>query len=293
MNVDVVQDVRAMLGESPVWDAAWNGGQGSLHWLDLATSRYHRLDPARGAAMSHELAVEPGSLALTHTGGLIAAFKDGFWRFDPETGARTAILDPEADMPGNRFNDGKAGPDGAFWAGSLNRDYKKPTGTLWRLAPNGACASVLTDIYVSNGPAWSPAGDRFYFSDSVRGVTWVFPFDAGTGDLGEREIFAGRGAAPGFPDGAAMDADGCLWSARWTGGCLVRFTPAGVVDRTIELPVSLVTSCAFGGPGLDTLFVTSASIGLDEAQIAKEPLSGCVFAVNPGVSGAPVGVYVG
>ena len=289
MTFEVVQDVQAVLGESPVWDAA----RGCLHWLDLAASRYHRLDPATGVATARDLSAAPGSFALTQGGDLVTAFEDGFWRLDPDTGDRAAILDPEPDQPDNRFNDGKAGPDGAFWAGSLNRDYKNPTGALWRLAPDGTCSAALTDIYVSNGPAWSPAGDRFYFSDSVRGVTWVFPFDAGTGVLGQRSVLVERDAAPGFPDGAAMDADGCLWSARWTGGCVARFTPAGNLDRIVKLPVSLVTSCAFGGPSLDTLFVTSATISLDDKQLEAEPLSGRVFSVNVGVFGAPVGVYAG
>ncbi len=287
MNIEVVQQVRSVLGESPVWDVA----RGCLHWLDLAANRYHRLNPDSGNAISHELEAEPGSLALTTAGDLVAAFEDGFWRLDPDTGMRAAIADPEADLLGNRFNDGKAGPDGAFWAGSLSRDYKNPSGTLWRLGSDGQCSAAFGDIYVSNGPAWSPAGDRFYFSDSVRGVTWDFPFADGV--VGARNLFADRDAAPGYPDGAAMDAEGCLWSARWTGGCLVRFAPDGRVDRTVELPVSRVTSCAFGGPGLGTLFVTSASIGLDESELGAEPLSGSVFALNPGISGAPVGVFAG
>ena len=289
VKIDVVQDVRAALGESPVWDA----GAGRLHWMDLAARRYWRLDPATGIAEAHDLPAEPGSLALSRAGDLVAAFEDGFWRLDPETGARTPIADPEVDLPGNRFNDGKAGPDDAFWAGSLSRDYKQASGTLWRLAADGAVTAAFDSIYVSNGPAWSPAGDRFYFSDSVRGVTWSFPFDPATGALGERTVFAARDAAPGYPDGAATDADGCLWSARWTGGCLARFTPDGRVDRLVEMPVSRVTSCAFGGPDLGTLFVTSASIGLGAEELAEAPLSGAVFALNPSVQGAPVGVFAG
>jgi sugar lactone lactonase YvrE len=289
MKIEVVQEVRAVLGESPVWDAA----RGCLHWLDLAAHRYHRLEPSDGATREIELTAEPGSIALTQTGSMVGAFADGFWRFDPDTGARAAMTNPEAGLPDNRFNDGKAGPDGAFWAGSLNRDYAKPTGTLWRLAPDELCAAVMGDIHVSNGPAWSPAGDRFYFSDSVRGVTWVFPFNPESGELGESRVFADRDAAPGYPDGAAMDAKGGLWSARWQGGCVVRFTPQGVVDRMVQLPVSQVTSCAFGGPGLATLFVTTASIGLEAAQLDAQPLSGSVFAFDPGVSGAPVDVYAG
>lgn len=289
MQIDVVQDAGAVLGESPVWDAA----RECLHWMDLAASRYWRLDPGTGAAESHELPAAPGGLALTAAGDLVAAFEDGFWRLDPETGVRAPIADPEANLPGNRFNDAKAGPDGAFWAGSLSRDYKHASGTLWRLALDGVVTAAFDNIYVSNGPAWSPAGDRFYFSDSVRGVTWVFPFDAATGALGERTVFAVRGAAPGFPDGAAVDADGCLWSARWTGGCLARFTPEGRLDRLIDMPVSRVTSCAFGGADLRTLYVTSASIGLSDRELAAEPLSGAVFALDAATAGAPVAVYAG
>lgn len=286
-DIQIVQQVQATLGESPVWDAA----RDCLHWVDLVEKRYWRLDPATGAAGDLALPASPGGMALTADGDLVAAFEDGFWRLDPETGERTLLADPEAGRSENRFNDGKAGPDGAFWAGSVNRAYRRATGTLWRLATDGSCTARLDDIYVSNGPAWSPDGRRFWFSDSVRGVTWSFPFDPATGDLGERELFAGREAAPGFPDGAATDVDGCLWSTRWEGGCLARFAPSGALDRIIEMPVDRVTSCAFGGPGLQTLFVTSAAVGLSAEEKAATPSAGAVFAVQAGVAGAPVGEF--
>ncbi|MYG52381.1 MAG: SMP-30/gluconolactonase/LRE family protein [Rhodospirillaceae bacterium] len=153
-------------------------------------------------------------------------------------------------------------------------------------------------IHRAQRPGWSPDGSVFYIADSPAGAIFRYAFDPaggapGGGVLGPRAVAVEPGLAPGWPDGMAVDAEGCLWSARWDGGCVVRFTPGGAVDRIVDMPVSRPTSCAFAGPGLDILVVTSGTAGMDEAARAAEPLAGGLFAFNPGVSGAPVGTFSG
>ncbi len=292
--VDLLHDARARLGEAPVWDA----GRGCVWWIDCIGRRLHRYDLATGAAASVDAGEAVHSIGICSDGRLVAAMASGFGRLDPETGAFGRLSHPEETRPDFHFNDGKCGPDGCFWAGSMPRNYTGAGGRLFRLGPGDAAAAMAGGFTVPNGPGWSPDGTVFYIADSPAGAIFRYPFDAqggapNGGVLGLRQVAVEPGAAPGWPDGMAVDADGCLWSARWDGGCIVRFTPDGAVDRIVGMPVSRPTSCAFAGPDLDILVVTSGTAGMDEAARAAEPLAGGLFAFDPGVKGAPVGTFGG
>ena len=290
--VDLIDDARARLGESPVWDA----GRGCVWWIDCMGHRLHRTDLPEGAATNVRVGEAIHSIGLCGDGGLVAAMASGFGRLDPETGAFGLLSRPEAARPDHHFNDGKCGPDGRFWAGTMARSYAGAGGRLFRLGPGDAVAAMADGFTVPNGPGWSPDGTVFYIADSPAGAIFRYSFDADDGvpdggALGPRQVAVEPGAAPGWPDGMAVDAEGCLWSARWDGGCVVRFTPGGTVDRIVDMPVSRPTSCAFAGPDLDVLVVTSGTAGMDEAARAAEPFAGGLFALDPGVKGAPVGVF--
>ena len=287
--VDLLDDAKARLGESPVWDA----GRGCVWWIDCIGKRLHRTDLAAGTTASVEVGAAIHSIGLRDGGGLVAAMASGFGRLDPETGAFGLLSRPEAARPDFHFNDGKCGPDGCFWAGSMPRSYAGAGGRLYRLGPGAAAATMADGFTVPNGPGWSPDGTVFYIADSPAGAIFRYAFDAEGGALGPRQVAVEPGAAPGWPDGMAVDEDGCLWSARWDGGCVVRFTPQGAVDRIVDMPVSRPTSCAFAGPDLATLVVTSGTAGMDEAARAAEPLAGGLFAFSPGVKGAPAGTFAG
>ena len=297
--VDLLHDAKARLGESPVWDA----GAGCVRWIDCIGRRLHRTNLSTGATASVEVGEAIHSIGVCNDGGLVAAMASGFGRLDPETGAFDPLSRPEEARPDYHFNDGKCGPDGRFWAGSMPRNYTGAGGRLYRLGPGGAAAQMADGFTVPNGPGWSPDGSVFYIADSPAGAIFRYAFDphGGPSDggapdggaLGPRTVAVEPGLAPGWPDGMAVDAEGCLWSARWAGGCVVRFTPQGAVDRIVGMPVSRPTSCAFAGPELDILVVTSGTAGMDEAARAAEPLAGGLFAFSPGVSGAPVGTFSG
>lgn len=289
MRADLVLDAACELAEGPVWEA--DGAR--LWWTDIAGKAIHWLAPETGRGGVHALPGRVGSFALRRGGGLVLAMERGFAAFDPETGVVAGLCEPEADLSEHRFNDGRCDPAGRFLAGSMNETRRAATGRLWRLDADGAATSVADGVTIANGLAFSPDGRTMYWADSPSGAVHAFDYDVATGRASNRRAWLEAGAAPGSPDGAAVDADGCYWSARWGGGAVVRVTPDGRVDRTVALPVSRVTMCAFGGPDLRTLYITTAWEGMGDAERGREPLAGGLFAASPGVQGLPEPFFEG
>jgi sugar lactone lactonase YvrE len=226
-----------------------------------------------------------GSLAVRNHGGLLLALKSALAFFDPQSGSMRPIASPEADRSSQRFNDGKCDRQGRFWAGTMNDTVRHPDGTLYRLDRSG-CVAVESGITIPNSLCWSPDGRTMYFSDSWTRTICAFDFDPATGQVANRRAFA-RTAAPAIPDGATIDAEGCLWCAEYDGWRITRFAPDGRRMRSIELPLQRPTSCMFGGPDLGTLFVTSATQRLSPEELSKQPLAGALLAMDVGVRGLP------
>ena len=271
-DVSCVLDVRAALGEGPTWSRE----ERRLYWVNINGHTVNRFDPATGANEVCQLPEQVGSFVLREAGGLVVALRSGFHFLDFDTAALTPIVDPEADKPDNRFNDGRCGPDGRFWAGTM-RDPQDPTqrtGALYCLDTDLSWRTMVPDVGVSNGLAFSPDGGTMYYADTRQETIWTFDFDAESGTLGNRRVFATTHDLPGRPDGGCVDAEGFYWSANVDGWQMVRFAPDGSVDRTIKLPVQKPTMPAFGGDNLEIMYVTS--IG-----------SGGIFACEPGVRGLP------
>jgi sugar lactone lactonase YvrE len=288
-RVDCVLEARNRLGEGPIWDRRDN----RLYWVDIRAPALLSFDPASGKTVQWPMPAVISCAVPRAAGGFLLALQTGLHGFDPETGVLSPILDPEPDRPENRLNDGKCDRQGRFWVGTMRDGSLTPDGALYRIGADRHCTRVLTGIHVPNSIAWSPDGGTFYFADTRIDTIWAFACGPATGSLGSQRIFAGPGSAPGRPDGATVDESGCLWSARYGGSAVVRFTPEGRVDRVVPLPVSQVTSCAFGGPRLDTLFVTTAAMHLSTAQLAAEPLAGSLFAIDAAVRGLPETAFAG
>ena len=278
-----------LLGESPIWCPR----TGRLFWVDSRAPALHRLEPAGGRVTSVRLPALIGSIGLREEAGLIAAFQDGLFLLDPDTGERSLLTNPEADRPENRFNDGRVDRQGRFWAGTMNDRRRDPTGALYRLDPDRRVTRIRGEVIVPNSLAWSPDSRVMYFADTYRYRIWSYDFAAEAGLPSGERIFADTSGGPGRPDGSAVDEAGCLWNAEYAGARLVRYTPAGAVDRVVPLPVSNPTCCAFGGPGLETLFVTSARQRLSPEQLEREPLAGGLFALRVGVRGLPEPRFLG
>lgn len=296
--LDIIE-VDSILGESPVWSPR----DGVLYWIDIKAPAIHRFNPATRTNDTWPVAQEIGSVALHRGGGLVAGLQDGLALIGPDMTTIEWITDPEPDQPMNRFNDGKCDRQGRFWSGTMYdlvgapKAYieREPVGTLYRLDGDHSCHAMESGILVSNGLAWSPDGTVMYFTNSPSRVIWAYDFDTVTGGISGRRTFAEIPDAPGrgTGDGATVDAEGYYWSAEFRGGRLVRYAPDGTVDRTVELPVSRPTSCAFGGEDMATLYVTSTVILLSAAELAAQPHAGHLFALDVGVCGIPEAEFVG
>jgi xylono-1,5-lactonase len=276
--VQCIADVHAVLGEGPVWVPR----ESALFWLDIKGLKIFRLD-VRGQLTEWRTPMRVGSLVPRKSGGFIGGTEEGIAVIDPEARRFDILFNPEEDRPRNRFNDGKLDRQGRFWAGTMDDAEREDSGTLYRIDDDLSCHAMDGGYRVTNGPAFSPDGKLIYHNDSARQLTYVF--DLADGKLGERRIFLKFKEGEGFPDGMTVDSEGCLWIAFWDGWCVRRYSPSGEWLETVRMPVARPTSCAFGGLDLDQLYITSASIGLDEAALKMQPNAGGLFMVTPGVRG--------
>lgn len=279
---ELLLDAGALLGESPRWSAA----EDRLYWVDIDAHRIHRTDPATGTDEVMQLDQPVGCVAPRARGGLIAALKDGCALIDA-WGAPPRPFGPAtlAGKPEQRFNDGCVDATGRLWVGSLTSDKANPAATLYRLDPDGALTEIFGGLTTSNGAAFSPDGRRFYHADTPTHRIDAYPVDPATGALGEGRVFHQFEMGNGRPDGAAVDAEGCYWSALWDGWRVVRLSPVGELLQTVELPVQRPTMIGFGGADMQTAFVTSAGKNLTDAERADQPHAGGVFTFRVDVPG--------
>ncbi|MGH3734314.1 MAG: SMP-30/gluconolactonase/LRE family protein [Micromonosporaceae bacterium] len=273
MKPDVVVDAHAELGEGPTWDDR----AGVLYWVDVLGRAVHVHDPAGEPDRAIDIGTHVSAIGLCRDDGLLLAVADGFRIMDPATGERGELTAVTHPGPQARFNDAACDPAGRFWAGTMAYDNTPGAGILYRLDPDGTVTPVLTGITVSNGLAFTPDGGTLYYIDTP--TRRIDVFDVVDGELKDRRTLVEVAEGEGFPDGMAMDAEGCLWVAMWDGAAVRRYTPSGELLTSIEFPVPRPTCPVFGGPDLRTLYVTSAATGNDN------PLSGALFAVEVDVAG--------
>jgi len=273
-------------GEGPIW---WND---RLLYVDIEEHKVVSLDPADGSEKIWDVGERVGTVVPRANGGLVIAGDNGFSFLDPDSGKTTPIADPEPDKkPDNRFNDGKCDPAGRFWAGTISLVKNVGDAALYRLDPNGTVTLKFPDVTTSNGICWSADARTMYYIDTLRKQVLAFDFDNTAGEISKERVIIDT-MSKGFdtsPDGMAIDANGNLWVAFCHGGCVVCFDSATAeVLEQIDFPCIETTACAFGGPDLKQLFVTTGvKKGLDE------PLAGRVFVCEPGVSGVPAFPFAG
>lgn len=275
----LVADVHAVLGEGPVWVAA----EQALYWVDIKGRKIFRID-AEERLTTWDTPYRIGSLAPRESGGFIAGTEHGLAHVQLEAERFELLFDPEEERETNRFNDGKVDRQGRFFAGTMDDEEQRDSGAFYRIHHDLSCVRVDDGYRVTNGPAFSPDGRTMYTNDSARQVTYAFHFAPDGTPVGRREL-ARYGEGQGYPDGMTVDAEGCLWIAFWDGWCLRRLSPEGEIISEHRVPVAKPTSCAFGGPDLHRLYVTSASIGLSENESAMQPNAGGLFMLSPGVRG--------
>lgn len=291
-DITCVVDARAELGEGTLWDPK----AGVLWWIDIWKKLIHRYDPATGEDRTWATPEYLGCLGLRAQGGLVLTMADGFHFFDPDSGVFTPIVDPEADMPTTRFNDGKPDRQGRFWSGSMFEVPGRPVefvGSLYRLDTDLSAHRMIEGVGCSNGLAWSPDSRTMYFSDSHSGRVDAYDFDAATGDIENRRTFIDMTVAGGVADGATVDAEGCYWVTIPVTSKVCRYDPDGRLMTTIVLPTDLPTCCEFGGSDLDILYVTTAVLRRPDSHFAGQRNPGGLFAIDAGVRGLTLPAFAG
>ena len=287
-DVRIAVDARALLGEGPTWLPQ----QQQLWYCDIPARRLYRHDPAGGTLAHWEFHAEVGSFAPLRSGTFLLALRDGLWHFDPAGDRRDLLVAAPYDTGSERFNDGKCDPAGRFWVGSID-EPRRGVASLYCFA-GGRLERRAGGVKVSNGLAWSPDGTTMYWSDTPTGAVSAFDFDLVSGTMSRQREFARfappeEGRAPGgWPDGAAIDAEGCYWVAMFGGGRVLRLSPAGELLRDVRLPALCPTMPCFGGADLRTVYVTTASVRRSAEELERYPDSGCVFSFRVDVPGLPV-----
>lgn len=289
-KVELLVDARAELGEGALWDVP----SALLYWVDIDLKQVHAYDPRTRADRVWRIGKMVGTVVTRAAGGLMLAVEDGLARYTLPTEHLEMVASPERDVPTNRFNDGKVDPAGRFWAGTMDRDGKPGKGALYRLDRDGSVHRMIEGVSISNGIVWSGDARRMYYIDTTTREAAVYDYDIATGEIANRRVAVTFPRSLGFPDGMAIDAEDNLWVAMWGSGLVTRWNPAtGEMLGSLAIPASQVTSCAFGGAGLDELYVTTARTGLDAAALAKEPLAGSLFRARPGARGVASVAYGG
>jgi sugar lactone lactonase YvrE len=280
-----VGDVAAVLGEGPYWVPE----DDCLLWVDIRRGQLHRTYFPSGDTVSLDLGAASAAFPAVGGGILTAGGDQLALHLPAERGEQwtTRVIAEVPSREGVRFNDAGVDPAGRVWVGSMHTDETEPLGELYRLDPGGVLTTVVKNVTVSNGLGWSPDGTRLYYVDSPQRRIDQFDYDPASGEVFNRRVLADLSAFDGVPDGLTVDADGFLWVAIWGGGVLRRFGPDGTQDAVIPVPVSQPTSCAFGGPGMTDLYVTSARVGLTEAELEAQPLAGRLLRLRPGPVGLP------
>ncbi len=282
-RVECVVRGSDQLGETPLWC----GRERKLWWLDIEQPRLQSFDPSSGAhgVVPIEGTTCLGSLALGDDGSQLLALDLELQRRAP-AGALSPFARVEQGFD-NRLNDGRVDARGRFWVGTMDNQLHRPNGALYRVDPDGGVHRMLDGVIVSNGIAFAPDGATLYFTDTRRHTTWRFDLDLDDGTLSNRCVFADHTASSERPDGACVDADGCIWVAFFAGRRVVRHRPDGTIDRVVPMPVTNPTCICFGGTDLRTLYVTSATKFLTQQQRAREPLAGSLFAIDGLAQGLP------
>jgi len=285
-KLELVIDSKSALGEGAIWHLQ----NKVLYWVDIDPGLVHAYDPVSGANKTVSVGQPVGTVVPRAKGGVMVALRDGIGALDLKTGKLEIIANPEKDLAGNRFNDGKCDPAGRFWAGTLG----KSGGSLYRMDADLAVKKVFGGVRTSNGIAWSLDKKVMYFIDTPTGEVASFDYDNATGEVSNRRVAVKVPSENGHPDGSTLDVDGNLWVAHWDGWNVTCYdVRTGKSLRSVRMPCARITSCAFGGPDLDILYITSARTGISASDLEKQPLAGGLFRIRPGVRGIPAPEFIG
>jgi sugar lactone lactonase YvrE len=289
-EIELVIDAKAKLGEG----AIWNQETREFWWVNIVQNELHLYSPETGKDRVLEMGEMIGTVVPSVNGKATVALKSGIYSVDTESGAKTLICRPEADIPTNRFNDGKCDPAGRLWAGTMPLDGSKKTAALYRIDADGSYHQMIDSVTISNGIVWSHDKKTMYYIDTPTKRVMAYSYNDETGEIWDPRIAIVIPRPWGAPDGMTIDENGNLWIALWGGACVTCWNPeTRSLVKKIDVPAKNVTSCAFGDSDLKTLYITTARQGTSDADLEKYPLSGGVFKIRPGEKGVNAFFYKG
>ena len=272
----------ALLGEG----AFWNHQTQTFYWVDIEGKALHIYDPKTKINQSFATPSRIGTVVPVNATEAIVALVDGIYIMNTTDGSISLFSDVEAAMPENRFNDGKCDPAGRLWVGSMHYAQSEPNASLYMVDHTGVATKQLDSVTISNGIVWTSDQKTMYYIDTPTGFIRAFDYDNNTGAISNERVAVEIDESIGFPDGMAIDAEDMLWVGLWNGDIVARFNPkTGKLIGKIEVPAHNVTACAFGGPNLDTLYITTASLDMTEEEKKRYPDAGSIFKAVPGVKG--------
>ena len=281
MQAELVLDCRNSHGEG----VFWNPADRQVWWTDIEGRALWSFDPETGRGTDYPMPDRVCCFAPRIGGGLLIAFANRISLFDLQSGKESLIARFEDDQADTRLNDGRTDRSGRFVAGGMNEGTGKPTSSVISVDPDLSIRTLIDGVSCANSTCFSPDGRMMFFADTPDREVVAYDYDPATGDVTNRRVHASFKTEPGLPDGSCVDAEGGVWNAEWEGRRVVRIAPNGTIDQIIDVPVWKPTCCAFGGPNLDTLYITTSRLMSDEEMLGKEPESGGLFAAVPGVCG--------
>ena len=282
-SLELVLDLHCDIGESPIWDADTS----TLTLIDQTPGRVFRFDPGSGALSRFEVGHELGAAIPRISGGFVFTSQNGLRIVRKDSGPGSLLVAIDEENADTRLNDAKCDRVGRLWTGTFSRSFARKASALYRVDTDLNLTTVVREVSISNGIAWSPDGSRMYYADTATYGVDVFDYNMATGDLSNRRRFAEIDRADGIPDGMTIDSEGHLWVALYLGGAIRCYDPDGTWVGTIQLPVVGVTSCAFGGPDLRDLYITSAAHLAGRRERPRSPLDGALFRCRLETPGLP------
>ena len=289
-NVELVLDTRSALGEG----AIWNHKEGELIWVNITDEIINFYSPTLGNNKEMFTGQMIGTAVPAESGQIIVALQNGFYQFNPETGTKKFIADPEDEIADNRFNDGKCDPAGRLWAGTMSTKGEQNAGALYRLDHDGSAHKMIDEVSISNGIVWSSDATKMYYIDTPTQKIMAWDYDNETGEISNPQTAIEVPGEMGAPDGMTIDAEGNVWIALWGGAAVGCWNPeTGNLLQTIDVPAKNVTSCAFGDTDLGALYITTARQGTGQEELEKFPHAGGVFKTRPGVKGVEAFFFKG
>lgn len=288
-NLECISDVKSLLGEGPIWDADSN----KVYWVDILQGMIHELSTKDRSIRSISTQEMIGAVSLCTNGQLLAALKSGLAYINSNSGAKEHLTHAEAELPNNRYNDGKCDPAGRFWIGTMSLNEEPGAGNLYQFTTDIGIQKKLSNVTISNGLAWSLDNKTFYYIDTPCFEVWAYDYDINTGNIENKKVVIQIPPSEGYPDGMSIDEEGMLWIAHWDGWQVARWNPnTGEKLLSVQIPAARVTSCCFGGPNLNDLYITTAKVGLSKEDEALQPLAGSLFYIrNLPFKGVPVAPF--